>query len=201
VSGAHQSQVGFDPSRSVAPVIPGMWLERQLSSNSLAASGLPQWRERVESAGSIRWTAAVRSGFRVFGGPELCTSALGNSSLRLRSPPTSVVLLRPTIPDVRISSGELPEMADLALSSVTMIRHWLPDQIGLRHFNSITALPTTHWRSAITGVTSAHFERVGASPRDHRTWTIARCHELWVFAYRRIASRRVLAVPQQSAGR
>ena len=66
---------------------------------------------RVERDGSIRWTAAVRSGLRASGDPELCTSALGNSSLHLRSPPTSVVPLRPAIPDVRISAGVLPELA------------------------------------------------------------------------------------------
>jgi hypothetical protein len=50
VSGARPFRIRPDPSRSFASVIPRMWLERQLSSNSLAASGLTQWRDRVETA-------------------------------------------------------------------------------------------------------------------------------------------------------
>jgi hypothetical protein len=52
------------------------------------------------------------------GGPDLCTSALGNSSRRLRRPPTSVVHPRPGIPDMRLSAGELPELAGQRPSSL-----------------------------------------------------------------------------------
>ena len=114
-----------------------MWPRTTSCTNSVAQLHCIDDPVRVESAGSIRWTRPFAPGFRTVWRPPSLHVCFGEFLVAIAASTYVGCALRPAIPDLRISAGELPEMAASRLIAQSLRT---PQSEGMPIFGKVVLL-------------------------------------------------------------